>query len=60
MKGSQIYDPIGCGFVRGGVFKTIGLTVEEQDEWTALIAEQYSATVSPILGYESSLDDTIQ
>ena len=40
MIGSQIYDPIGHGFVQGGVFKTIGLTVEEEDKWTAVITEQ--------------------
>ena len=38
----------------------IGLRVEEQDEWTAVITEQQSVTVSPISGYETSLDDTIQ
>ena len=28
----NIYNPIGRGFVQGGVFKTIGLRVEKQDE----------------------------
>ena len=45
-----MYDPIGSGLVQGGVFNVIGLTVEEQDEWTAVMTEQLSATVSPILG----------
>ena len=45
-----MYDPIGCGLVQGGVFRMIGLTEEDQDEWTAVITEELSATVSPILG----------
>ena len=49
-----MYDPIGRGLVQGGVFNVIGLTVEEQDEWTAVITEQLSATVSPILGNKLS------
>ena len=44
LKGSQMYNPIGRGLVQGGVFKVIGLMVEEQDEWTAVITEQVSAT----------------
>jgi hypothetical protein len=55
-----MYNPIGRGFVQGGVFKTISSTVNEQDEWTAVMTVQYSATVSPILGYKTSLDDTFQ
>jgi hypothetical protein len=55
-----MYDPIGRGLVQGGVFNVIGLTVEEQDEWTAVITEQVSATESPILGYETSLDEIFQ
>ena len=45
-----MYDPIGLGLVQGGVFKMIGSTEEEQDEWTAVITEQLSKTVSHILG----------
>ena len=52
-----MYNPIGRGFVQGGVFKTISSTVNEQDEWTAVMTVQYSATVSPILGYKTSLDE---
>ena len=60
MKGSQMYDPIECGIVEGGVFSTIGSTEEEQDELTAVITEQLSATVSPISGYKTPFDNTIQ
>ena len=38
----------------------ISLAEEEQDEWIAVITKQLSATVSPISGYETSLDVTIQ
>jgi hypothetical protein len=43
--------PIGLGFVEGGVFRMTGSTEEEQDELTASMTKQLSATESPISGY---------
>jgi hypothetical protein len=32
LKGAQMNNPIGLGFVEGGVFKMTGLKEEEQDK----------------------------
>jgi hypothetical protein len=45
---------------RGGVFNMIGSTVDAQDEWIAVMMQQESATLSPMLGYATSQDSTNQ
>ncbi len=51
---------IGRAGKQGGVFNTIGLTVDAQDEWIAVVMQQESATLSPMSGYATSRDSTDQ
>jgi hypothetical protein len=51
---------IGCAGKQGGVFNTIGLTVDAQDEWIAVMMQQELATLSPMLGYATLQDSTNQ
>jgi hypothetical protein len=51
---------IGCAGKRGGVFNMIGLTVDAQDKWVAVMMRQESATLSPMSGYAMSQDSTYQ
>jgi hypothetical protein len=51
---------IGRAGKRGGVFNTIGSTVDARDKWIAVMMQQESATLSPMLGYATSQDSTNQ
>jgi hypothetical protein len=51
---------IGRAGKRGGVFNTIGLTVDAQDEWITVMMRQELATLSPMPGYATSQDSTNQ
>ncbi len=60
MKGSQMNELIGRAGKRGGVFNTIGSTLDAQDEWVAVMMRQELATLSPMSGYATLQDSTNQ
>ncbi len=52
--------PMVLGFLEGGVFRITGLTVEDQDELTAVMMRQLLAPDSPISENATSLVNTFQ